>query len=115
MVMQPGQPEYRALVRAHRNVQADQCSAIAAENDRELTQARMHLAAIEARLRERGSTELAAQLVREAEAGAALVAVLTSPQQDSPVSGREELDEALASYALLRREVGDLAEHPQAG
>ena len=115
MVMQPGQPEVRALVRAHRNLQTDQCAAIAAEDDHALSRARLQLAAIDARLRADGNRELADQLHREAEAGAALIAVMTSPLQDSPAAGREEVDDVLAAYVLRRSEVHHLAQHPEAG
>ena len=116
MSMQPQQPEgaqqsllVTALVRAHRETQADQRAAIAAEHQHDLGRARLRLAAIDARLRDNGATELADQLAREAEAGAALIAALTSPLHSDPgdrmQGGGDELDSMLATYTLRRNEV----------
>jgi hypothetical protein len=91
MSMQPSQPDVEWLVRAHREAQADQRAAIAAEHDRDLTRARLRIAAIDARLCEHGHHNLADQLDRETAAGAALVAALTCPDQRG--SGGEDPDE----------------------
>ena len=117
MSMQPPQPEgeqrsllVAALVRAHRETQVDQRAAIAAERRHDLSRARIRQAAIDARLRRHGAAELADQLGREAEAGATLVAALTSPQHDDPNrhddgGGGDELDSVLTAYTLRRNEV----------
>ncbi|GAA4546743.1 hypothetical protein [Pseudonocardia xishanensis] len=117
MSMWPPQPEgeqqsllIAALVRAHRETQVDQRAAIAAERQHDLSRARMQLAAIDARLRRHGAVELADQLGREAEAGATLVAALTSPPHDDPSRhdggvGGDELDSVLSAYTLRRNEV----------
>ncbi|MFR9802763.1 hypothetical protein ACL02T_10725 [Pseudonocardia sp. RS010] len=111
--MQPPQPEVEALVRAHRDAQADQRAAIATERDRDLGRARLQSAAIEARLRAHGHDALADQLEHEATAGAALVAALTAPHCSG---GRDvdQLGQVLTVFAQRRAAVEQSTRAPGA-
>ena len=100
--MQPPQPEVEALVRAHRDAQADQRAAIATECDRDMRRARLQGAAIEARLRAQGHDALADQLEHEATAGAALVAALTAPDDCSGGRDVDQLGQVLTVFAQRR-------------
>jgi hypothetical protein len=73
----------KALIRAHRDAQADQRAAIAADHDRDLAAARVRLAAIETRIRNLGFPALADQLETETNAGVVLIVALTCSDQDA--------------------------------
>ncbi|MCE0765957.1 hypothetical protein LWC35_24065 [Pseudonocardia kujensis] len=103
--MQPPQPEVEALVRAHRDAQADQRAAIATERDRDLGRARLQSAAIEARLRAHGHDALADQLEHEATAGATLIAALTAPDHCSGGRDVDQLGQVLTVFAQRRAAV----------
>jgi hypothetical protein len=113
-VMQPPQPEVEALVRAHRDAQADQRAAIASERARDLGRARLQGAAIEARLRTHGHDALADQLAREATAGAALVAALTAPDHSSGSRDVDQLGQVLTVFAQRRAAVEQATRDPGA-
>ena len=100
----------KALIRAHRDAQADQRAAIAADHDRDLAAARVRLAAIETRIRNLGFPALADQLETETNAGVVLIVALTCPDQERPTTGQrttkqDELGRALARFAQLRADV----------
>jgi hypothetical protein len=98
----------KALIRAHRDAQADQRAAIAADHDRDLAAARVRLAAIETRIRSLGFPALADLLETETNAGTVLIVALTCPDEERPtvaattagMTAQDELGRALAVFAL---------------
>jgi hypothetical protein len=113
----PTPPGVQALIRAHRDAQADQRAAIAADHDRDLTAARLRLAAVEARIRSMGFPALADLLETETNAGAVLIVALTCPDQESPTAAgtaaQDELGCALARFARQRADVDTISSRRQ--
>jgi hypothetical protein len=115
--MLPTPPGVQALIRAHRDAQADQRAAIAADHDRDLTAARVRLAAIETRIRSLGFPALADLLETETNAGTVLIVALTCPDEERPTvaaatAGRpaqDELGRALAVFARQRADVDTIS------
>jgi hypothetical protein len=116
--MLPTPPGVQALIRAHRDAQADQRAAIAADHDRDLTTARVRLAATEARIRSLGFPALADLLETETTAGAFLIVALTCPDQDrgttAGTTAQDELGRALATLARQRADVDTISSQRQA-
>jgi hypothetical protein len=109
----PTPPDVQALIRAHRDAQADQRAAIAADHDRDLTAARVRLAAVEARIRSLGLPALADLLETETNAGAVLIVALTCPDQEPATTAgtteQDELGRALARFAQQRADVDTIS------
>ena len=107
----PGPPPapdlLHALIRAHRDTQADHRAALAADHHHDLDTARRSLAAIDARLRGLGHDDLAAQLDRETRAGTALIVALTCADTHRP----DELGAAVATFAHHRASVDSAHAH----
>jgi hypothetical protein len=114
--MLPTPPGVQALIRAHRDAQADQRAAIAADHDRDLTAARVRLAAIETRIRSLGFPALADLLETETDAGTVLIALTCSDEERPTVAAttvgrpaQDELGRALAVFARQRADVGTIS------
>lgn len=113
--MLPTPPGVQALIRAHRDAQADQRAAIAA--DRDLTAARLRLAAIETRIRSLGFPALADLLEAETNAGTVLIVALTCPDEEhstvaattAGTPAQDELGRALAVFARQRADVDTIS------
>lgn len=91
----------RALVTAHRRVQAEHRTALAAESTRVLAAASHRLQVIVEALRRCGADQLSEQLLREAHAGTGLIVALTSDDADPT-----EVHHAITTY-LHHRELVD--------
>lgn len=96
-----------ALIRAHRDTQADHRAALAADHDHGLDTARRRLAAINARLRALRQDDLADQLDQETRAGTALIVALTCPDTHRP----DELSDAVAAFTDHRSRVDATRAH----
>lgn len=96
-----------ALIRAHRDTQADHRAALAADHHHDLDTARRHLAAIGTRLRGLGHHDLADQLDQETRAGTALIVALTCADTHRP----DELGTAVATFAHHRARVDSARAH----
>jgi hypothetical protein len=90
-----------ALIRAHRDTQADHRAALAADHDRDLDTASRRLAAINARLCVLGQPDLAEQLDKETRSGTALIVALTCCDAHRP----DELGAAVTAFADHRARV----------
>lgn len=94
----------RALIGAHRHVQAEHRAALAAESRPALTAAEQRSHLITEALRRCGAAEVAARLAGEAQAGSGLIVALTSDD-----TAPTEVEDAIVAYLRHRQAVDTAA------